>query len=149
MEQHYTEEDVQRLLAESRHQFERPIKAVHVLATLGSRTRFGGEVVTATSGATVGDHPIARVGDIIRYPDGTESTIVSGAGSAMVAGDKPAAIIGSAAENGDTIISSLQKASEYFVEYADEDGIPGLLQPDYIPPPAKSLEEILAERSNV
>jgi uncharacterized Zn-binding protein involved in type VI secretion len=148
MAQHYTEEDVQRLLAESRNQSERPIKAVHVLATLGSRTRLGGEVVTATSGATVGDHPIARVGDIIRYPDGTESTIVSGAGNAMVAGDKPAAIIGGAAENGDTIISSLQKTFG-FLEYADEDGIPGLLQPGYIPPPAKSLEETFAGRSNI
>lgn len=147
MEQHYTEEDVQRLLAKSRKQSERPIKAVYVLATLGSKTRLGGEVVTATSGMEVGDHPIARVGDIIRYPDGTETTIVSGAGYAMVAEDKPAAIIGSAAENGDAIVSSLQKASE-FHEYADGDGIPGLLQPGYVPPPPKSLEEILGERSN-
>jgi len=137
MEQEYDEE-VQRFLAERAEfvakQAARPIKAEYVLATLGSKTRMGGEVITATSGTWVDDYPIARVGDIIRYPDGTESKIVSGAGCAMVFGDKPAAIIGSAVENGDTIISSLQSAHK-FGEYADGDGIPGLLQPGYLPPP--------------
>jgi len=74
-----------------------------------------------------------RVGDIIRYPDGTESKIVSGAGYAAVCDGKLAAIIGSAAENGDTIIDSLQDAWQ-FAEYADGDAIPGLLQPGYVPP---------------
>jgi uncharacterized Zn-binding protein involved in type VI secretion len=148
MEHGYTEEDVQRLLAESEKQSARPIKTEYLFATLGSKTRMGGEVVTANTAALkVGDHPIACVGDTIRYPDGTETKIDSGAGYASILNDKPVAIVGSTAENGDVIISSLQSAYG-ITEYADDDGIPGLLQPGYIPPPPKSLEEILAERHN-
>ena len=135
--EHEYDEEVQRVLAEyaefSAKQAARPIKMWHIPATLGSKTRMGGEVATATSSTQVDDYPIARVGDIIRYPDGTESKIVSGAGYALVYGDKPAAIIGSATDNGDTIINSLQDAMQ-FCEFADGDPIPGLLQPGYVPP---------------
>ena len=41
------------------------------------------------------------------------------------------AIVGSATDNGDTITSSLQSAAQ-IREYADDDGIPGLLQPGYV-----------------
>jgi uncharacterized Zn-binding protein involved in type VI secretion len=143
-EYEFTEEELQLLQAESKRLAARPIKAEYVLATLGSKTRMGGEVVTVNKAVKVDIHPIACVGDIIRYPDGTETKIISGAGYASVIGDKPAAIVGSVAENGDVIISSLQDAMK-FGEYADGDGIPGLLQPGYVPPPPMTLEEILAE----
>ena len=136
--EHEYDEETKRFLAEraefAAKQAARPIKTWHFPATLCSKTRMGGEVVTATAGSWVGDYPIARVGDIIRYPDGTESQIVSGAGYAMVTRDnQPAAIIGSAIDNGDTIINSLQDAMQ-FCEFADGDPIPGLLQPGYVPP---------------
>jgi uncharacterized Zn-binding protein involved in type VI secretion len=82
MEQEYTEdflteEEVQLLQAESERLAARPIKAEYPYATLGSKTRMGGEVVTAnTGGLKIDDHPIAAVGDVIRYPDGTETKIV-------------------------------------------------------------------------
>lgn len=43
------------------------------------------------------------------------------------------AIVGSATDNGDTIVSSLQSSAQ-IREYADDDGIPGLLQPGYLAP---------------
>jgi uncharacterized Zn-binding protein involved in type VI secretion len=140
-----TEEEVQLLQAESERLATRPIKAEYPFATLGSKTRMGGEVVTANTGALeIGDHPIACVGDIIRYPDGMETRIVSGAGYASVLGDKPVAIVGSTAANGDEIISTLCDKSR-ITEYVDDDPIPGFLQPGYVPPPPKTLEEIRVE----
>ncbi|OZI85691.1 hypothetical protein CFN58_16745 [Pseudomonas avellanae] len=73
------------------------------------------------------------MGDVVRYPDGTESKIVSGAGAALAYKGKPMAIVGSAVANGDTITSSLQSATQ-IREYADDTGIPGLLQPAYLAP---------------
>lgn len=40
------------------------------------------------------------------------------------------AIVGSATDNGDTVVSSLQNLAQV-VEYAEDEGIPGLLQPGY------------------
>jgi uncharacterized Zn-binding protein involved in type VI secretion len=111
----------------------RPIKATYDLATLGAKTRRGGEVVTASTGMVMDGHRIACVGDVVRYPDGTESKIVSGAGSALAYHDRPMAIVGSATDNGDAIIGSLQRAAQ-IREYADDDGIPGLLQAGYLAP---------------
>jgi len=135
MEREHTEEEAQRLLAKSAaKQAARPIKAKYTFATLGSKTRLGGEVATAnTGGLKIDSHPIACVGDVIRYPDGTESKIVSGAGIALVLGNQPAAIIGSATDNGDNIVNSLQNVVKIW-EFADGDGIPGLLQPGYVVP---------------
>ena len=72
-------------------------------ATLGARTARGGEVFTASSGMEL----IALVGDKVRYPDGSESEIVSGAGSLLVIAGRSAAIIGSELANGDHIVSTL------------------------------------------
>ncbi|API76509.1 hypothetical protein AC251_14770 [Ralstonia pseudosolanacearum] len=77
------------------------------------------------------------MGDVVRYSDGTESKIVSGAGFALTFKGRPMAIVGSATENGDTIINSLQSVAQ-IREYADDDGIPGLLQPGYLAPEAKA-----------
>jgi uncharacterized Zn-binding protein involved in type VI secretion len=111
----------------------RPIKATYDLATLGATTRQGGEVVTASTGLEMDGHRIACVGDVVRYPDGTESMIVSGAGAALIHKGRSVAIVGSASENGDTLISSLQNSAQIH-EFADDDGIPGLLKPGYATP---------------
>jgi predicted XRE-type DNA-binding protein/uncharacterized Zn-binding protein involved in type VI secretion len=130
----YTEEEGQRLVAEFMAKLAaRPIKGTYDLATLGSKTRLGGEVATASTGMEMDGHRIACVGDVVRYPDGTESKIVSGAGAALAYKGQPIAIVGSATDNGDTIINSLQSAMQ-IREYADDDGIPGLLKPGYIAP---------------
>lgn len=111
----------------------RPVKATHDLATLGAKTRQGGEVVTASTDLQMDGHRIASVGDIVRYADGIESRIISGAGAALCYKDRPVAIVGSATDNGDIIISSLQNSAQ-IREYADGDGIPGLLEPGYTAP---------------
>ena len=130
----YTEDAGQRLAAEFMAKMAaRPVKAIYDLATLGAKTRAGGEVVTASTGMKMDGHSIACVGDIVRYPDGSESRIVSGAGAALAYKDRPMAIVGSATDNGDTIVSSLQSAGQ-IVDYADDGGIPGLLRPGYVAP---------------
>lgn len=130
----YTEADGQRLVAEFMAKLAaRPVKGVYDLATLGSKTRLGGEVATASTDMAMDGHRIACVGDVVRYPDGTESRIVSGAGAALAYKGRPMAIVGSATDNGDTIVSSLQSAAQ-IREYADDGGIPGLLQPNYMAP---------------
>ncbi|MCP3655502.1 MAG: PAAR domain-containing protein [Herbaspirillum sp.] len=111
----------------------RPIKGRHTLATLGSATRLGGEIATASSSMHVKGHRIACVGDIVRYQDGSESRIVSGAGAALTCKGHPMAIVGSTTDNRDTITSSLQSAAQ-IREYADDAGISGLLQAGYLAP---------------
>lgn len=106
-------------------------QATYDLATLGAKTRQGGLVVTAGTDIEMDGHCIACVGDTVRYPDGTESKIVSGAGSALAFKGRPVAIVGSATDNGDTIIDSLQSSAQ-IREYANGHGIPGLLQPGYL-----------------
>ncbi|MDO4237406.1 MULTISPECIES: PAAR domain-containing protein [Pseudomonas] len=108
----------------------RPIKAIYDYATLGSRTRMGGEIITASTSLEIHDLRIACVGDRVRYPDGKESEIVSGAGFAAIYKGLPIAIVGSATDNGDTVTGSLQNLAQV-VEYADGEGIPGLLKPGY------------------
>ncbi|CRM46001.1 hypothetical protein [Pseudomonas sp. 28 E 9] len=108
----------------------RPIKAIYGYATLGSRTRMGGEIITASTSLEIHDLRIACVGDRVRYPDGKESEIVSGAGFAAIYKGLPIAIVGSATDNGDTVTGSLQNLAQV-VEYADGEGIPGLLKPGY------------------
>ena len=99
------------------------------LATLGSKTQNGGEVSSASSNSYMGKLRFARVGDEVRYPDGSTSKIASGAGYACVEDGLPMAIVGSGIENGDKIISSLQNDA-LIVEYAEK-RIPGLFDPDF------------------
>jgi uncharacterized Zn-binding protein involved in type VI secretion len=146
MKPEFTEEEVQMLLADAaeKRAARPPIKAWYLIATVGSKTRLGGEIVMVNNGSMIGDYPVACVGDIIRYPDGTETKIVSGAGFALSIGSKPVAIVGSVAENGDTIINSPQNSQKIGL-YDDGESIPGFLQPGYVAPPPMTLEEILAE----
>jgi uncharacterized Zn-binding protein involved in type VI secretion len=131
----YKEEDEgQRLAAEFMAKLAaRPVKATYDLATPGAETRQVGEVATASTDMEMDGHRIACVGDVVRYPNGTESKIVSGAGAALAYMDRPVAIVGSATDNGDTIISSLQSGAQ-IQEYAEDDRIPGLLQSGYVAP---------------
>jgi len=129
-----TEDEGQRLAAEFTAKLaSRPVKATYDLATIGAKTQQGGEVVTASTDMQMDGHRIACVGDVVRYADGTESRIISGAGAALFYKDRPVAIVGSATDSGDIICSSLQSSAQ-IQEYADEDGIPGLLQPGYPAP---------------
>lgn len=132
-----TDEEVKIYFAEQEEERKkRPIKSIHPLATFGSMTERGGEVVTASTGIRKNNLAIACVGDLVRYPNGSESKIESGAGSALTYQGKPVAVIGSHVENGDTIISSLQMDTK-IIQYADEKDIPGLLQRGYLPEPSE------------
>jgi len=130
----HTNDEGQHLAAEFLSKLAaRPVAAVYNLATLGSKTRDGGEVVTASTGMVIDGHRIACVGDMVRYQDGSESKIVSGAGYALTFERRPMAIVGSATENGDVIITSRQDSAQ-IKQYADDGGIPGLLQAGYLAP---------------
>jgi len=96
----------------------------YYLATIGSKTRLGGEVVTASSDMEL----IARVGDKVRYPDGSETEIISGAGSLLLIAGRPAAIVGSELANGDHIVTTTQTCCA--VEPAGK-RVVGFLDPAY------------------
>lgn len=126
------ETEGQRLVDEfMARQAARPVKAIYHYATVGSKTRMGGEIVTASTGIKIHEHRVACVGDWVRYPDGTETEIVSGAGFAATFKERPIAIVGSTTDNGDTVTRSLQ-SDVLIIEYADDDAIQGLLQPGYL-----------------
>lgn len=78
-----------------------PVLARHAVATLGSRTKLGGTVQTATSATCFNELRAARVGDEVHYPNGTVAHITSGAGFAAIDNGKPIAIVGSHVSNGD------------------------------------------------
>ncbi len=110
----------------------RKVMARYPIATIGSRTVQGGEVVVADKVVHMDGFRIACVGDRVRYPDGSESIIVSGAGNASTFGDRPVALVGSHVENGDRIALSRQNMGE-IVLFEGDAPITGLLQPGYMP----------------
>jgi len=110
----------------------RKVIARYAIATIGSRTRRGGEVVLASQGEPADDFRIACVGDRVRYPDGSESVIVSGAGHASTYANRPIALVGSHIANGDCIVARAQSIGEIVV--VEGEPIPGLLEPGYAPP---------------
>ena len=112
----------------------RKVVARYPIATIGSRTRRGGEVVLASKGEPADDFRIACVGDRVRYPDGSESVIVSGAGHASTYANRPIALVGSHIANGDCIVARAQSIGEIVV--MEGEPIPGLLEPGYAPPAA-------------
>jgi len=112
---------------------ERSVVSRHHLVTIGSKTKRGGEVVTASAGSEINCLAVARVNDTVRYPDGSESQITSGAGFAAMAENIPLAIVGSHIANGDIIVSTTQHEVEIRL-YADTPAIPGFLEEGYVPP---------------
>jgi uncharacterized Zn-binding protein involved in type VI secretion len=107
----------------------RKIVARYPIATIGSRTCRGGEVVLANHEQQADDFRVACVGDRVRYPDGSESVIVSGAGHASTFADRPIALVGSHIANGDRIVARAQSMGEIVV--MEGENIPGLLEPGY------------------
>jgi uncharacterized Zn-binding protein involved in type VI secretion len=76
--------------------------------TIGSRTERGGQVTRVSTKAEYKGMALARVGDIVTYDDGSEATIIDGAGFAASWGHKPFALVGSRVSNGNTITETLQ-----------------------------------------
>jgi uncharacterized Zn-binding protein involved in type VI secretion len=111
----------------------RKVAARYPIATIGSHTVRGGKIVVPDNELHMDCYRIACVGDRVRYPDGSESIIVSGAGSASTFGDRPIALVGSHVENGDRIALSQQNMGE-IVLFEGDAPIAGLLQPGYMPP---------------
>lgn len=104
----------------------------YVFATVGARTERGG-CVTSGSGISIAGLPLACVGDIVTYSDGSEAVIMDGAGSGSVICGKPAALVGSSLSNGDRIISTIWTGRGIFV--SEDNPAEGLFDPDYVPPP--------------
>jgi uncharacterized Zn-binding protein involved in type VI secretion len=111
----------------------RKVLARYPIATIGSRTGRGGEVVLASNDQVADDYRIACVGDRVRYPDGSESVITSGAGHASTIANRPIALVGSHVANGDRIVARAQSMGEIVV--LEGEPVPGLLVPGYVPPP--------------
>jgi uncharacterized Zn-binding protein involved in type VI secretion len=114
----------------------RKVVARYPIATIGSRTSRGGQVVLASNDQFADDFRIACVGDRVRYPDGSESVITSGAGHASTIANRPIALVGSHVANGDRIVSRAQSIGEIIV--LEGEPVPGLLEPGYVPPQAGS-----------
>lgn len=111
---------------------DRPIKAVYPVATSASTTAQGGTVL-ASSDITWLGHCSALVGDVVRYPDGSEARIISGAGTASVVQGRSMAVVGSELDNGDRITGPMHDGL-VIVQYADQPPIPGLLDPTFTAP---------------
>jgi uncharacterized Zn-binding protein involved in type VI secretion len=112
----------------------RKVIARYPIATIGSRTSRGGQVVLASNDQYADDYRIACVGDRVRYPDGSESVITSGAGHASTIANRPIALVGSHVANGDRIVARAQSMGEIIV--LEGEPVPGLLEPGYVPPSA-------------
>ncbi|WP_314417874.1 hypothetical protein [Pseudescherichia vulneris] len=91
-----------------------PVIEIYRIAVEGSLTRDGGilKTATATTEIEIGNGQKLRVAqtlDTVVYPDGTEATIISGAGDAGHNGrGQSVALVGSRLSNGDEIISTPQ-----------------------------------------
>jgi len=112
----------------------RRVVARYAIATIGSRTSRGGQVVLASNEQHADDYRVACVGDRVRYPDGSESVIVSGAGHASTIANRPIALVGSHVANGDRIVARAQSMGEIVV--LEGEPVAGLLEPGYVPPHA-------------
>lgn len=108
--------DEARQLVEAQEVFlrEHPVKAVYLIATVGSRSKQGGVIVQGNSGQSIqlkNGHKAqsAQTGDSVVYEDGSTAIIVSGAGKAMHDNHGHSiALVGSRLSNGDEIMSSPQ-----------------------------------------
>lgn len=132
----YTEADGQRMVAEFMAKLAaRPVKGRYPAATESSTTERGGKVIATSGFCTIGGR-VAMVGDIVRYADGSEARIISGAGIAALYDGHPLALVGSELDNGDRINGPIHNGM-VIVQYADEEPIQGLLDPSYAPALAK------------
>jgi len=103
----------------------------YLFATIGSRTERGGRVTRVTTKAEYRGLALARVGDIVTYNDGSEATIIDGAGSAASWDGKPFALVGSRLSNGDRITETMQDGCG--IKVRSDKPVPGLFDPAHIP----------------
>lgn len=96
----------------------------HAIATVGARSLWGGHVATGDDRVLIADMPIACVGDRVRYADGSEAVIVSGASCVQVE-DRAVAAVGSRLDNGDVLIASPQSDCLVVVDEYEHAGAPG------------------------
>ena len=111
---------------------------LYAFATIGACTERGGRVSTASKFRLCG-LGIARVGDVVTYPDGSEAVIVDGAGSASTIDNRAAALVGSHLSNGDCIIETLWAELKTGIFLEEGTQIEGLFDPDWIAPPPELL----------
>ncbi|AMG59178.1 PAAR domain-containing protein [Pantoea vagans] len=123
---HYDEDFLARCDSNTRKELEdfnkqvsRPLIYIFRFAVVGSVTRNGGVIRNATAGSTTGGYKMARVGDKVVYADGSEATIISGAGGARTMHGASAALVGSMLDNGDEIISTPQSRSKLVFREGD------------------------------
>jgi uncharacterized Zn-binding protein involved in type VI secretion len=103
-----------------------------LFATVDSFSERGRRITRVPTSATIDDKGVAVVGDIVTYEDGTEATIIDGAGFAAMWGNKPVALVGSRLSNGDRIISTPQDS--FGITVRDGEDIPGLFDLSHAPP---------------
>ena len=128
----YFEAEGQRMAAEfMAKQAARPVMRRYPAATESSTTERGGTIISTSPYRTRGGR-VALVGDVVRYPDGSETRIVSGAGASVVYDGRPMAVVGSELENGDCINGPVHNGI-VIVQYADEAPIAGLLDRAFVP----------------
>jgi uncharacterized Zn-binding protein involved in type VI secretion len=113
-------------------------ETTYLFVTLGSHTKLGGRVTQVTTKAEYEGKALARVGDIVTYDDGSEATIIDGAGFAAAWDDKPFALVGSRLSNRDTITETLQDG--WGITVRDGETIPGLFDPAYALPPIATTD---------
>ena len=114
-------------------------ETTYLFVTIGSRTKRGGHVTRVSTKAEYKGMALARVGDIVTYDDGSEATIIDGAGFAAAWGDKPFALVGSRLSNGDNITETLQDG--FGITVRSDKPVPGLFDPAYVPPLADPVNE--------
>jgi uncharacterized Zn-binding protein involved in type VI secretion len=108
-------------------------ESINFFVSVGLCTGRGGGVTRVTTQAEYQGMALARVGDWVTYDDGSEATIIDGAGYAAAWGDKPFALVGSRLSNGDTIAETLQDGCG--IRVRDGEPVPGLFDPGYKLPP--------------
>ncbi len=124
----YTEADGERLVAEfMARAAAKPVKGRYPVATEHSTTQGGGKVL-ASSGLHAAGGRVALAGDVVRYPDGSETRIAPDTGATIRYEDRAIALVDSALDNGDTITGP-QHDSMVLVQYADGPPVLGSLAP--------------------
>ncbi len=134
-----THPDAIRAMGESQRIAAPQIISTHSVVTLGSVTKNGGVVHTATSQMTIAGDAVALVGDEVLYPNGEITYITSGAGLRMVKNGKSVAIEGSRISNGDVIEKSKHHSKLVLDVREGMSPSPGFLQEGYVPPPHQEV----------
>lgn len=101
-------------------------------ATPHSCTERGGRATRPSGIGTVAGNPLARVGNTVSYEDGSETTIIDGAGAADANVGRSVALVGSRLNNGDLSAESFQDGAALLIPR--DRIISGLFDPTYLAP---------------